>query len=211
MVDDEAILDVVERNRDEPRHGGARARRRREQGRRRGQHHRRSSSRSARRSRRTGDRCPRSPTTQPADDEERTLTEARRASRPIDDTMVVLRATSSRRSRHRRRARAAAAAEALIARRRRRRASWSWPRSSSGASRARTSSASSRTATSPSTRASRGTSSAACGCTAIRYESPVLAGQLSQAERRKLFDHDLRSYDRALGPPSSSTRREVVP
>src|SRR5262249_56000072 len=32
----------------------------------------------------------------------------------------------------------------------------------------------------------------------VRYESPVLAGQLSQAERRKLFDHDLRSYDRAL-------------
>jgi serine/threonine protein phosphatase PrpC len=32
----------------------------------------------------------------------------------------------------------------------------------------------------------------------IRYESPVLAGQLSQAERRKLFDHDLRTYDRAL-------------
>ncbi|MGE5274460.1 MAG: Stp1/IreP family PP2C-type Ser/Thr phosphatase [Verrucomicrobiota bacterium] len=32
----------------------------------------------------------------------------------------------------------------------------------------------------------------------IRYESPVLAGQLSQAERRLLFDHDLRSYDRAV-------------
>jgi protein phosphatase len=32
----------------------------------------------------------------------------------------------------------------------------------------------------------------------IRYESPVLAGQLSQAERRRLFDHDLRSYDRAV-------------
>jgi protein phosphatase len=31
-----------------------------------------------------------------------------------------------------------------------------------------------------------------------RYESPVLAGQLSQAERRKLFDHDLRSYGAAL-------------
>jgi hypothetical protein len=26
----------------------------------------------------------------------------------------------------------------------------------------------------------------------------VLAGQLSQAERRRLFDHDLRSYERAL-------------
>ena len=33
----------------------------------------------------------------------------------------------------------------------------------------------------------------------VRYESPVLAGELSQGERRKLFDHDLRSYDRALG------------
>jgi len=32
----------------------------------------------------------------------------------------------------------------------------------------------------------------------MRYESPVLAGQLSEAERRKLFDHDLRTYDRAL-------------
>jgi serine/threonine protein phosphatase PrpC len=32
-----------------------------------------------------------------------------------------------------------------------------------------------------------------------RYESPVLAGQLSQSERRKLFDHDLRTYGRALG------------
>jgi serine/threonine protein phosphatase PrpC len=32
----------------------------------------------------------------------------------------------------------------------------------------------------------------------MRYESPMLAGQLSQAERRKLFDHDLRTYDRAL-------------
>jgi protein phosphatase len=32
----------------------------------------------------------------------------------------------------------------------------------------------------------------------VRYESPVLAGQLSQQERRRLFDHDLRSYDSAL-------------
>jgi PPM family protein phosphatase len=32
----------------------------------------------------------------------------------------------------------------------------------------------------------------------VRYESPVLAGQLSQGERRALFDHDLRSYDAAL-------------
>jgi PPM family protein phosphatase len=32
----------------------------------------------------------------------------------------------------------------------------------------------------------------------LRYESPVLAGELSRAERRKLFSHDLRSYDAAL-------------
>jgi protein phosphatase len=32
----------------------------------------------------------------------------------------------------------------------------------------------------------------------VRYESPVLAGELSQAERRRLFDHDLRSYGTAL-------------
>ncbi len=32
----------------------------------------------------------------------------------------------------------------------------------------------------------------------MRYESPVLAGQLSQPERRGLLDHDLRTYDRAL-------------
>ena len=31
----------------------------------------------------------------------------------------------------------------------------------------------------------------------VRYESPVLAGELSQAERRQLFDHDLR-YGAAL-------------
>jgi len=31
----------------------------------------------------------------------------------------------------------------------------------------------------------------------VRYESPVLAGELSQAERRRLFDHDLRSYGSA--------------
>ena len=32
----------------------------------------------------------------------------------------------------------------------------------------------------------------------VRYESPVLAGQLSRAERRKLFDHNLESYDAAV-------------
>jgi hypothetical protein len=31
-----------------------------------------------------------------------------------------------------------------------------------------------------------------------RYESPVLAGQLSQSERRALFDHDLRSRQHAI-------------
>jgi PPM family protein phosphatase len=32
----------------------------------------------------------------------------------------------------------------------------------------------------------------------VRYQSPLLAGELSQAERRRLFDHDLRSYGTAL-------------
>jgi serine/threonine protein phosphatase PrpC len=44
----------------------------------------------------------------------------------------------------------------------------------------------------------------------VRYESHVLVGELSQAERRRLFDHDLRSYDAAL----RDVRRyeaEVVP
>jgi serine/threonine protein phosphatase PrpC len=44
----------------------------------------------------------------------------------------------------------------------------------------------------------------------VRYESSVLAGELSQGERRKLFDHDLRSYGSAL----ALVRRyegEVVP
>jgi protein phosphatase len=44
----------------------------------------------------------------------------------------------------------------------------------------------------------------------LRYESPVLAGQLSRTERRKLFDHDLRSYGAAV----AAVRRyetEVVP
>ena len=44
----------------------------------------------------------------------------------------------------------------------------------------------------------------------VRYESPVLAGQLSQAERRRLFDHDLRSYDRALDAVKHY-EAEVVP
>ena len=44
----------------------------------------------------------------------------------------------------------------------------------------------------------------------IRYESPVLAGQLSQSERRKLFDHDLRSRDAALGSVKQY-EAEVVP
>ncbi len=44
----------------------------------------------------------------------------------------------------------------------------------------------------------------------VRYESPVLAGQLSRTERRALFDHDLVSYSAAL----RSVKRyeaEVVP
>jgi len=44
----------------------------------------------------------------------------------------------------------------------------------------------------------------------VRYESPVLAGQLSQAERRKLFDHDLRTYGRALDAVKEY-EAEVVP
>jgi PPM family protein phosphatase len=44
----------------------------------------------------------------------------------------------------------------------------------------------------------------------VRYESPVLAGQLSQAERRTLFDHDLRSYGRALDAVKQY-EDEVVP
>jgi PPM family protein phosphatase len=44
----------------------------------------------------------------------------------------------------------------------------------------------------------------------VRYESPVLAGQLSQTERRKLFDHSLRSYNRALGSVKAY-EAEVVP
>jgi len=44
----------------------------------------------------------------------------------------------------------------------------------------------------------------------VRYESPVLAGQLSRTERRKLFDHDLRSYERALGSVKAY-EAEVVP
>jgi serine/threonine protein phosphatase PrpC len=44
----------------------------------------------------------------------------------------------------------------------------------------------------------------------VRYESPVLAGQLSQAERRRLFDHDLRTYGRAL-EAVKQFEAEVVP
>ena len=44
----------------------------------------------------------------------------------------------------------------------------------------------------------------------VRYESPVLAGQLSQSERRKLFDHDLRSYNAALRSVKQY-EAEVVP
>jgi serine/threonine protein phosphatase PrpC len=32
----------------------------------------------------------------------------------------------------------------------------------------------------------------------VRYQSPVLAGQLSETERRMLFDHDLKTYSHAL-------------
>jgi serine/threonine protein phosphatase PrpC len=44
----------------------------------------------------------------------------------------------------------------------------------------------------------------------LRYESPVLAGELSQAERRRLFGHDLRSYGSALAAVKEF-EAEVVP
>jgi protein phosphatase len=44
----------------------------------------------------------------------------------------------------------------------------------------------------------------------MRYESPVLAGELSQSERRKLFGHDLRTYDSAL-KAVKQYEAEVVP
>ncbi len=44
----------------------------------------------------------------------------------------------------------------------------------------------------------------------VRYESNVLAGQLSQPERRKLFDHDLRGYERALASVKQY-EAEIVP
>jgi protein phosphatase len=44
----------------------------------------------------------------------------------------------------------------------------------------------------------------------LRYESPVVAGELSQAERRRLFGHDLRSYGSALAAVKEF-EAEVVP
>jgi PPM family protein phosphatase len=44
----------------------------------------------------------------------------------------------------------------------------------------------------------------------VRYQSPVLAGQLSETERRKLFDHDLRTYGSALDEVKQY-ESEVVP
>jgi protein phosphatase len=44
----------------------------------------------------------------------------------------------------------------------------------------------------------------------MRYESPVLAGELSRTERRRLFGHDLRSYDAAL-KAVKQYEAEVVP
>jgi PPM family protein phosphatase len=44
----------------------------------------------------------------------------------------------------------------------------------------------------------------------VRYQSPVLAGQLSEAERRRLFDHDLRTYGSALDEVKQY-ESEVVP
>jgi len=44
----------------------------------------------------------------------------------------------------------------------------------------------------------------------VVYESPLLAGQLSQAERRRLFDHDLRGYSSALHA-IRAYEKDVVP
>src|SRR5262249_24896459 len=44
----------------------------------------------------------------------------------------------------------------------------------------------------------------------LRYESPVLAGELSQPERQRLFDHDLRGYGTAL-KAVKRYEAEVVP
>ncbi len=44
----------------------------------------------------------------------------------------------------------------------------------------------------------------------LRYESPLLAGQLSREERRRLFDHDLTSFDSALREVKKY-EAEVVP
>ena len=42
------------------------------------------------------------------------------------------------------------------------------------------------------------------------YESPLLAANLSQAERRRLFDHDLESRDSAIGEVDTY-EQDVVP
>ena len=44
----------------------------------------------------------------------------------------------------------------------------------------------------------------------LRYESPLLAAQLSPAERRRLFDHDLESHDSALSKVRAY-EQDVVP
>ncbi len=44
----------------------------------------------------------------------------------------------------------------------------------------------------------------------VVYESPLIAANLSQAERRKLFDHELQTRDGAIGEVDSYAR-DVVP
>ena len=44
----------------------------------------------------------------------------------------------------------------------------------------------------------------------VVYESPLLAAQLSQDERRKLFDHDLQSRNSAMREINAFAR-DVVP
>ena len=136
----------------------------------------------------------------PDDDDERTLTELD-AVPTIDDTMVVSRAELEALAGTAQRARAARPPAGVARRDRRRgrnRVGRSSRRSSSGPSRARTSSAYSPTVTSPSTRASPGTSSAACGCTGCATKAPSSPASSRRRSAATLFDHDLRTYDRAL-------------
>ena len=172
MVDDASILDAGRAEPGEPRPGRARARRRGEQGRRRGQHHGRSLFE-------IGDATGAEPAALP----ERSASSGRttRTRLPsldaVPDSRSTTRrwsaATSSRRSaRPPGAARSGGYRRAVIADRRRRRRRRPRGARRLDASPARTSSAPRRTVTSPSTRASRGTSSAACVSTGCATRAP---------------------------------------